>query len=397
MEDKQIQIPVGWESLRLDEFFSFKYGSNLSTKLFSNSGYPVYGANGIIGYNNAFNYKECQVLISCRGENSGLINITLPKSFVTNNSIVCEPKFKLDKHFFFNLLKQIPKTSMVSGSAQPQVVIKDLSYISLFYPKSTTEQKKIAEILSKVDTAIEQTQSLIAKYQRIKTGLMQDLLTKGIDENGNIRSEETHEFKDSELGRVPKEWDCLQLIKCMDLHNNLRRPISAIEREKMKGTYPYYGATGIIDRINKYTVDGEFVLFGEDGDHFLKWNYQEQTILVNGRFNVSNHAHIVKGNDKCTTEWIHHFFMHRDITFYLTRQGAGRFKLNKEAISNLPILVPKDPKEIELISAKINSSTHIILDYQDKMDKLTSIKTGLMQDLLSGKKRVENLINEKAL
>ena len=48
---------------------------------------------------------------------------------------------------------------------------------------------------------------MIAKQQRIKTGLMQDLLTRGIDENGNLRSEETHEFKDSPLGRIPVEWD----------------------------------------------------------------------------------------------------------------------------------------------------------------------------------------------
>ena len=57
------------------------------------------------------------------------------------------------------------------------------------YPKSTTEQIKIAEILSTVDRAIEQTEALIAKQQRIKTGLMQDLLTRGIDEHGNLRSE----------------------------------------------------------------------------------------------------------------------------------------------------------------------------------------------------------------
>ena len=69
----------------------------------------------------------------------------------------------------------------------------------------------IKEILSTVDKAIEQTEALIAKQQRIKTGLMQDLLTKGIDEHGNIRSEETHAFKDSPLGRIPVEWEVVEL------------------------------------------------------------------------------------------------------------------------------------------------------------------------------------------
>ena len=75
------------------------------------------------------------------------------------------------------------------------------------YPKNISEQTKIAEILSTVDQAIEQTEALIAKQQRIRTGLMQDLLTRGIDEDGNLRSEETHEFKDSPLGRIPVEWE----------------------------------------------------------------------------------------------------------------------------------------------------------------------------------------------
>ena len=68
-----------------------------------------------------------------------------------------------------------------------------------------------------MDRAIEETEALIAKQQRIKTGLMQDLLTRGIDEHGNLRSEQTHEFKDSPLGRIPVEWDARPLSEVVDL------------------------------------------------------------------------------------------------------------------------------------------------------------------------------------
>jgi len=74
-----------------------------------------------------------------------------------------------------------------------------------------TEQRKIAEVLETVDNAIEKTEKIIEKYKRIKQGLMQELLTKGIDENGQIRSEETHRFKDSPLGRIPEEWEVVEL------------------------------------------------------------------------------------------------------------------------------------------------------------------------------------------
>jgi len=69
------------------------------------------------------------------------------------------------------------------------------------------EQIRIAHILSKSDSAIAKTEALIAKYQRIKTGLMQDLLTKGIDEYGNIRNEKTHRFKTEKGLKVPEEWE----------------------------------------------------------------------------------------------------------------------------------------------------------------------------------------------
>ena len=97
-----------------------------------------------------------------------------------------------------------------SGSTRYGLPISAIEAVEIPTPPKS-EQTKIAEILSTVDRAIEQTEALIAKQQRIKTGLMQDLLTRGIDEHGNLRSEETHEFKDSPLGRIPVEWGVKEL------------------------------------------------------------------------------------------------------------------------------------------------------------------------------------------
>ncbi|MCP5251665.1 MAG: restriction endonuclease subunit S [Burkholderiales bacterium] len=100
------------------------------------------------------------------------------------------------------------------GSTIREVRAPFIRTIPIAYPTDKTEQTKVAEVLSTVDRAIEQTEALIAKQQRIKTGLMQDLLSKGIDAHGNIRSEATHAFKDSPLGRIPVEWD-VQEIKSL--------------------------------------------------------------------------------------------------------------------------------------------------------------------------------------
>ena len=95
---------------------------------------------------------------------------------------------------------------------------KELDRFRAVFPCNRTEQAKIAEILSTLDQAIEQTETLIAKQQRIKTGLMQDLLTRGIDEHGNLVLRKTHEFKDSQLGRVPRCWRVQSLG--LALHRN---------------------------------------------------------------------------------------------------------------------------------------------------------------------------------
>ena len=86
-------------------------------------------------------------------------------------------------------------------------------------PEEKPEQTAIAHILTTVDKAIETTEQLIAKYERIKSGMMHDLLTKGIDENGQIRSEQTHKFKDSLIGRIPIEWEPKTLGKLIDIEH----------------------------------------------------------------------------------------------------------------------------------------------------------------------------------
>ena len=81
------------------------------------------------------------------------------------------------------------------------------------------EQRRIAEILDTVDEAIRRTEQVIAKLQQMKQGLLHDLLTRGIDENGELRDPERHpeQFKDSPLGRIPREWEVGPLERLMAL------------------------------------------------------------------------------------------------------------------------------------------------------------------------------------
>ena len=195
-------------------------------------------------------------------------------------------------------------------------------------------------------------------------------------------------YKRSELGWIPKEWDEGTIDDFCDIHNHLRFPISSEQREQMQGEYAYYGPTGVFDWLDHFRVDGEYALIGEDGDHFLKFASQPMTILARGKFNVNNHAHLLKGKQGYSTEWVFTFYCHRDIKAHLTHQGAGRLKLNKASLRAMPLVVPQ-PSEQAIICERFRSVNSRTSTEQTQLDKLRRLKTGLMQDLLTGKVRAQ--------
>lgn len=146
--------------------------------------------------------------------------------------------------------------------------------------------------------------------------------------------------RSARLDAVPPGWRLATVGEVCSIRNDLRKPISREERKGMRGIYPYYGPTGVLDHIDEYRLDGTYALIGEDGDHFLEYTTKQQTQLVKGKANVNNHAHVIESTAQCAAEWFFNFFRHRNITDFLSRQGAGRYKLNKETLERLPILVP---------------------------------------------------------
>lgn len=150
--------------------------------------------------------------------------------------------------------------------------------------------------------------------------------------------------------KLPPEWIATTVGEACAIRNDLRLPISRDERATMKGPYPYYGPTGQLDAIAGFRIDGKFALIGEDGDHFLDVKNKPQTTLVSGRFNVNNHAHVIESTGQCSAEWFYNYFHHRSIKPFLTRQGASRYKLNKAALQEIPIILPP-AEEQESISA----------------------------------------------
>ena len=186
---------------------------------------------------------------------------------------------------------------------------------------------------------------------------------------------------------IPKGWQLDKVGEALNIKNNFRKPISQEVRSLIPGPYPYYGPTKIQDYIADYEQDGVYALIGEDGDHFLKYETMRQTQFISGKCTVNNHAHIIESSDTCDSEWFYLYFQHRNITNFLSRQGAGRFKLNKAILEKLPLLVPPLPEQQKI--AKILSTWDKAISTTERLiDNSTQQKKALMQQLLTGKQRL---------
>jgi type I restriction enzyme S subunit len=182
---------------------------------------------------------------------------------------------------------------------------------------------------------------------------------------------------------IPGDWEAKAVGDAFEVRNQLRLPISEAVRDRMAGPFPYFGPTSVQGWINEYRVEGEHALIGEDGDHFLKWRDRAMTLLVNGKFNVNNHAHIVRGTTNLTA-WFYWFFANRDICPYLTRQGAGRYKLTKATLLQLPCALPPLPEQ-RAISAVLSDVDALLTTLDQLITKKRDLKQSAMQQLLTGR------------
>lgn len=130
-----------------------------------------------------------------------------------------------------------------------------------------------------------------------------------------------------------------ELEKLIDIFDKQRIPLSSIEREKKKGEYPYYGASGIIDYVDEYIFDGEYVLVSEDGEN-LRSRKTPIIFKAKGKFWVNNHAHIIKGKENILNDnYLIYIFNNTNISGYIT--GAAQPKLTQENLCRISIPLPE--------------------------------------------------------
>lgn len=134
---------------------------------------------------------------------------------------------------------------------------------------------------------------------------------------------------------MASEWRDRTIGELTENFDSVRVPVKGADRRA--GPYPYYGASGIVDHVDKYLFDGEYLLVAEDGEN-LRTRNTPVAFLASGRFWVNNHAHIVRGNHDADTRFLMYALNKLDISGYLT--GSTMPKLTQGNLNRIPILAP---------------------------------------------------------
>jgi type I restriction enzyme S subunit len=231
--------------------------------------------------------------------------------------------------------------------------------------KSVSEQQKIADCLSSLDELIAAQARKVDALKKHKKGLMQDLFPHKGETQPRRRFPE---FQDA------GEWSEDLLGNVCAVLNNRRRPITSSDRKP--GPYRYFGASGVVDYVDDFIFDERVVLVGEDG---AKWGAFERTaFIVEGRFWVNNHAHVLKPlgvNDNL----LENYLTMADLSPYVT--GAAPPKLTLGKLKEIPVPIPPDEKEAKAIAECLSGFDAMVTAETQNLEALKRHKRGLMQQL----------------
>jgi type I restriction enzyme S subunit len=369
-------------------------------------GVPYYGANGQQGWIDRPLFNEPLVLLAEDGGNFDDFR-TRPiayridgPSWVNNHAHIIRALFGVDQDFIFWTLVHKDIRRYIAGGTRTKLTQGELRSIHVSVPP-LPEQRRIAEILDTLDAAIRKTEEVIAKLQQMKQGLLHDLLTRGIDDNGELRDPERHpeQFKDSPLGWIPKEWDPWRVgdLFDMQLGKMLSKQASAgpCQRPYLANRHVQWGRISLSEletmsftpaEQEKYRlVHGDLLVCegGEIGRTAL-WRGETQDIY----FQKAIHRLRPKGGILLPG------FMLRFMLFAAER-GMFTDLSSQTSIAHLTqeklalLRVPRPPTSEQQRLVSVFDQVDAQAEAEDvHVGKLRTLKHGLMDDLLTGRVRI---------
>lgn len=397
------EIPDGWEYHKIGDLGKIITGSTPSTSRQEYYGNEYLWASpidlGDVKYventQTMISYEGFQIvrkipaesiLVVCIGSTIGKVGIAT-KEMSTNqqiNSIVCNTEYDSEFIYYQLLFNRNKIKNASSQLAVPIINKNDFGDVRLLVPRNKNEQQKIAYVLSKVDELIKKTEQIIEQSKRLKKGLMQKLLIKGIGHTA---------FKRVSIGEIPKKWGLQQLSAVADLVMGQSPP---------GDSYNFNGiGTPLLNGPTEFGIEHPFPIQHTTAPTKLS---QKGDILLcvrgstTGRLNLADQEYClgrglasVRGlKGKTDTKWLYYQFLRLQNKIYNIASGGGTTfpNINSESIKRLPVPYPQlaEQQKISQILTKIDLD---INKQQEVKGKLGHLKNGLMQKLLTGKIRVK--------
>jgi type I restriction enzyme S subunit len=291
------------------------------------------------------------------------------------------------QHYLFSRVSQV-------GVPQIQTPLTTLRLAELPVPP-LAEQRAIAHILGTLDDKIELNRRMTETLEAMARALFKSwfvdfdpLRAKAERRDPGLPRAIVDLFPDrlvdSRLGEIPEGWEASTVGDHLKNFDSMRVPVSGAERAEHQGPYPYHGAAGVMDHVDRYLFDGTFLLIGEDGS-VVQDTGLAVTQYVWGKFWVNNHAHVLQGRGHVSTEQLYLYFHFELVAPYVT--GAVQPKLSQGRMNIMPFVFAGEAvcrafgDTVKPWFARLRSSV-------DETKTLAALRDTLLPKLVSGELRV---------
>ena len=371
--------------IKLGDIIDFKNGKSVKK---SDGVIPIYGGNGILGYTDKSNFSHT-IVVGRVGAYCGSIYVEENSCWVSDNAIAGVPKEGQDLTYLYYVLKSLNLNSKQIGSSQPLITQSMLRDMVVDIEINIEKQKRIANSISIIDQKIQINNQINQELEAMAKTLYDYWFVQFDfpDQNGKpYKSSGGKMVYNPELKReIPEGWGVEKLGDIAICHDSKRVPLSSNDRELVKGKIPYYGATGIMDYVNDYIFDGDYVLMAEDGSVMTE---KGTPILqrISGKNWVNNHAHVLEPikNHSCKLLMM----LLKDVSVMKIKTGSIQMKINQENMNK--IVVPAIPLELLF---EINQKLEVIdkqqLNLIEENKQLTQLRDWLLPMLMNGQVKVE--------
>lgn len=367
-------IPDDWEVKNIGTTCNVFTGGKVPLKYSKDKNevfkYPIY-SNGrdVYGYYTGFVIGDDSVCISSIGENTGDVFFYKGEfTPVIRLKVVVPKSNKISTKYLYYYLKA-HKIDGTKNGGIPNINANDVKILNFPLPPTLAEQQKIAKALSDVDNVIITLEKLITKKKNLKQGTMQQLLIGKKRLPGFAKSDK---FKQTEIGEIPEDWEVKEIGKILKIGHGR-------DYKNLKdGNVPVYGTGGYMISVNQYLYDGDTVCIGRKGTIDKPFYHEGKIWTVDTLFYTYDFKSVLPKflyYKFCLIDWLS------------MNEASGVPSLTSKNIEDVVIALPSMPEQTAIANV-LSSMDKEIEALEAKLGKYRNLKTGMMQQLLTGKIRL---------